>query len=818
VTSALQSAPQRRKFSRDDVLRLGQSGSPWAFLPVAAQVLRVAPNDHALRVLAASNLASIGLGTPALELLASVPETDLAACDVGSLREQIERPADDRIDADHLIATCRANIETAARNDANRETIAVLSGAQPAWEAQLDQMQWHRASDGNIVRREAGSLDLAAWTGLGDHVGAARAFSEQYFATEKDTHGPLTIEGMDPPWILREALRVFARRADGYERRIRVVQADAMEMLDGLAQAGLTEALASGQIELFAGDRCRDVFEGRLMGLLEYRVRGPYVPLATLRTKIDPPLSHVIDEACRAQEVQHRALDGLLTARYAKRDRAWWRARYQDATTGGRPLRVLVTTCLYSTFVQHASRDLVGAVRRAGHEAHLLIEPDCATHLCSVGYLETILQHDPDMIVLINYTRQNMGSAFPASVPFVTWLQDAMPHLFDTRIGSAMGPFDFLAGHLLPELFSQFDYPLARLIPTPVVADAHKFHPGPVEDVLRREHECEIAFVSHHSETPAQMHERLRRECADEPRMVRAVDQLYDDVREAAAASGHAFMFMRLREMATRVLTREMGSDATDGNCARLLRMYCMPMADRMIRHETLAWAVQLAQLHGWRLHLYGRGWAQSDIFSDYAKGELAHGEALRASYQASVIHLHMSGHTLVHQRVMECALSGGLPLCRLVIDELGSYRGWAHQRAAMRCDPTGYNATWDVPEFAIAEHAELMCVAAQYQRLNLPFGDVGALSMERLRVTREEAPRDASRHNPAWLLGDLAETTFRSRDDLERLVTLAIQSPARRQNLIDGIAGRVRQETTHDALFNRIVNCVNDSFSEDRA
>ncbi len=802
-------------------MRLGRSGNAWAFLPVAAQVLRVAPRDQLVRVLTASNLAAIGLGTPAREFLAGLGEAARADPDVVSLSEKIEQLPGDQIEPSQLIATCKANLEaiggaaSGLSGDPSYGLPGSLAEAEADWVSRVGSVQWLKACDGNVIRRDKGSLDLASWTGLGDQVGAADVFSNDYFGTETDTHGPLTIEGMDPPWILLKALGVFAEQADGYVRRIRVVQADPIEMLDGLAQADLTEPLSSGQIELFAGDGCGERFRERLLGSMACLIRGPYVPLATLRTKVEPSLQRHINNVCSLQEIRQEALSEDLARRYADRDIAWWRLRYRDATTGGEPLRVLVTTCLFSTFVQHSSRDMVGAIRRTGHDAQLLIEPNHSMHMCSVAYLEKILEYDPDMVVLINYTRQNMGHAFPARLPFVTWIQDAMPHLFDARVGSAMGAFDFLAGHLLEELFSKFDYPMTRLIPSPVVADSHKFHPGAVSERLRDEHACEIAFVSHHSETPEQMHVRLRDECSDEPRLVRVVEELYEEIREAAAVSGREFMFIRLRELAERKLVCEMGEDASPGNRARLLRMYCMPMADRLIRHETLRWAVELAQKHGWRLHLYGRGWERNDEFCRYAGGELAHGEGLRAAYQCAAVHLHMSAHTLVHQRVMECALSGGLPLCRLMLDQLGSVRGWAHRAAASRCEPTGHNAVWDVPEFVIAEHAELMSVAAQYQRLGLAYRDVGALSIERLKATREQAARDVSRHNPAWLLGDLAETTFRSRDDLERLVTRAIARPRWRENIVQGIAGRVTKETTHDAFFARVVNCINDSFSE---
>ena len=52
-------------------------------------------------------------------------------------------------------------------------------------------------------------------------------------------------------------------------------------------------------------------------------------------------------------------------------------------------------------------------------------------------YLRAFAEFEPDLVVLINYTREQMKGSIPEGVPFVTWVQDAMPHLFDARLGAA---------------------------------------------------------------------------------------------------------------------------------------------------------------------------------------------------------------------------------------------------------------------------------------------------------------------------------------------------------------------------------------------
>ena len=778
---------------------------------MAAQVLRIAPDDHMVRAMMAANLAALGLKTAALEVIELLPERARRDAEVAHLEQAARALPDDRIPVDELIRTCRANLAALPNCTEELETVAA------EWERELGAWEWMRARGRNVVRRHPGSVDVARWRGLCDQTGAAEGFGRRHVATDADTHGPLTIEGLDPPWIFLEAVKAFPARADGFVRRIRVVQADAMELLDGLAHADLTEPFSSGRVELFAGAGCTERLASRLGALHGVRIQGPYVPLLSLRTKAEPATDAVLRDAAAAQDREHESLQVAVRDQYAGRDARWWRGRYRDALAGGEPLRVLVPTCRYSTFIQHSSRDLVGAFERAGCTAELLIEPDPFSHFSLVAYERACARFEPDLVVLINYARPTMPGAFPENVPFVCWIQDAMPQLFDVRIGGALGELDFLAGHLLPELFTQFQYPVERLIPVPVVADETKFHPGPVDSALRREHTCEIAFVSHHSETPEQMHARLKSECGEGSVFGRVVERLRPVVERTARESGHALMLIRLREATQRELHTELGGTPA-GEVARVLRLYCMPLADRIIRHEALAWAAELAESNGWRLHIYGRGWERHERLSRYAKGELAHGETLRASYACAAVHLHMSAHTLVHQRVMECALSGGLPLCRLVRDDLGTMRGWGQRAAAGRGEPGGFNQDWRLPEYDIGDHGELMSAAAQMQRLGLAWSDVGVVSVERLTAIREQGQRDASRHNPAWLLGDLAETTFRSRERLGELVSRAMEREAWKSNVSAGIAGRVGAELTHDAFVRRVLERIAASLGVDGA
>ncbi len=808
ATAPAPPGPTSRRIGRAEIVALGRSGKPWAFLPIALQALRIAPADAELMLLAAANLARLGLATPARQLLAGLPDTLRDDPGVATVRRAIETLPEDRQPASALLQACRSNL------DALGPRAPDLAAHLDRWSMSLPDWEWLRAGDGNIVRRPTGSLDPREWRGLADHRSAADRLVQQHIAG-REPPGALYIEGLDPPWVALAIARATPAAKDGYAPQIVLVQADAQELLDGLAHTDLRAHLADPRLTLLVGPDAPERVGALLAERMERRTSGPYIPLHTLRTRAEPPLERVLQGADRAQVAEHERLAAQAARLYAGRDRAWWRSRFDEALAPGsaKPLRVLVPTCRYSTYIQHASRDLVEALRARGCDARLLIEPDDHARFSSLAYLRPIVAHEPDLVILINYTRANLGSWLPRHLPFVCWIQDAMPHQFDARIGAAQGDLDFLVGHLHRELFDRFGFPRARALSMPVVASARKFHDGPVSPAARERFECEIALVSHHSETPEAMHARLVREAGTEGLARAALERLWPRVREIAADAMGRSPPWRLEQATREALREAAGREPTPEAVTLLAKQHALPVADRLMRHEALAWAAAICDRRGWRLRLYGRGWDAHPRFSPFARGTLAHGEELRSAYRCAAVNLHVSLTTLVHQRVMECALSGGLPLCRLHSGALSLVTGAAQQAAARAGDPAACELDRRLLGWRIADSPELMSLTGQLQRLGLPVGEFCFAKPERAAALAQ-GPTIAPFERPDWLLGDLSETTFIDEASLERLVERALRAPAWRADLSRAMADRVKGHLTHEVLVGRMLDLVHASLA----
>lgn len=810
--SAPAAANARQLFTRDDIIRLAQQGRPWQALPLALQALRAEPGDHALRFLAAASFAHIGLRTPARELLARLPMEVARDPGVARLTAELEALPDDRLGLDARRAGCRANVE--AMVAACVAGADVLAAALPEWERRAVRSgeTWLRARDGNIVvQREADESAASEFRLLTDFVGQVAAIKLPHEATGTTNIRPYVVEGADPPWLLQRVLRATPDQADGYRVRVSLVQRSIMELLDGLSMADLRAELANDRLAIFVGDDASARLERDLLSRTDTIVHGHYLGLPPRSAewggagRCEPPVDQALQRVMVAQQAESIRLEAAVRVEYTARDANWYARRFAKQRE---PLRVLVPTCRYSTYIRHAAADLVSAFEGAGCRARTLIEPDDCSQLSSTAYLRAFAEFKPDLVVLINYTRSNIGAVIPTGVPVVTWVQDAMPHLFDQRTGGAMGELDFVVGHTHMELYERFGFPARNRLKLPVTASTKKFHDGPVDRSISERLACDVAFITHHSETPERMHARLCAEASHSPAVVRIFEELRPRIASLVERCADDPLMPALRSAAEDLTRQTLGREPDERSAAAICNQYAFPMADRMIRHRVLEWAAAACDKRGWRLRLFGRGWQKHERLGAHAAPELAHGDDLRAAYQSAAATIHASAHWMYHQRVMECALSGGLPLVLLKADDLSLLRSYAMMRLA------------DASEAELmcaAESAEAMTFVAQLQRLGRPVNPVwGAMprrspAVEAARKLWGGMPEDSG---AAFLLGDLSRTTFSTPASFEERLAEAVEDRAARADLSRGIAGRVRAHYATERAARSIIELARSSLS----
>jgi hypothetical protein len=775
--------------SRDALVALARSGRPRAFLAAAMGSSFAQSGDAGVTFLIAASLARLGLKNIARARLALLPPEAAAAPEVVELRRAIDTLPSELVPGPVAQATLADNLR------ALRVAGVELGGLENASAGEVG-----RTLDGSPVVEHGGTL-----------VGLSMAREEYGPAIAKMLAGqqpcppPLVVSGFGTPTLLREVWQQSRDCVGGYAPRLHVIEEDAHFALGGLSCEGLANIIGDARVSWWLGANARKRFEAWCRARVDEMLPAAALPSEGRQGPGDVATHRVLEELKSTQAKELARLRSEVDPAYNVRDAGWWRSRYGSS----RSLRVLVLSCRHTTYVRHAASDLADALRALGHEVRLLEEPDSHTRLTALSYARAVGEHKPDLLVGVNFARSSFGGAVPANVPFVCWIQDAMAHLFDPKQGAAHGEMDFVIGHTFNELFEKFGYPISRAMNCAVVASDRKFHPGPVAPELRDRFACEVAMVSHHSESPEALHARLAKMFGTIPNAGALVNAMLPLVKDAASKAGVQPLTTALRGAVATAGRLVLGRDLDERTATQMLRQYAQPVADRFFRHETLVWAAAICERRGWRMHLYGKGWEAHPELGGFAKGELAHGEELRAAYQCAGAQLHCSATAIVHQRVMECALSGGLCVCRFIRDGISGPRTSARVALLSRT-PDAVNEERNEVGYRVVDHPEAMRLISLWQRLGEPHdGEFIWINRDRAALLMSSLPWLGNDHDADRLLGDLSLLTFRDQASLEHLLSRSIETPRWRESASNLVSGNVRRAFTHRTVGERMIELV---------
>jgi hypothetical protein len=833
-------APAR--LTRDEVLHVAASDKPWAFIPLGLRVLSVEPGDTQVRLLVAANLARLGLRTVGLEVLGAFDGPSTLDPTFEAIRRVLAALPPDAIPAATRIATARANLDAwLGRAGGDAQAIepelrtddsvwrAELERRFDAWAACADEQEWFRAADGNTVRRRrADGQWLRFNDDAGDAAGLTLGAPGASIAPDARHAGtpsqPLYLEGIDPVQTLRRLWSATPTRKDGARTRIVIVLSDPEEAFDALSAADVREIMGDDRVEVLLGPDAGQRLAHLLARRFDTALSGRVVVSARRRATATIPraaapgalaelvgIEAIIRAALDAQRGELLALGAAANACYDTRDRAWWAKRFATESLAREPLRVLIPTCRYSTFIQHSSADIAEALRAAGCEVRTIIEPDDRSTLSALAYVRPQAEWQPDLVLFINYPRSALGATVHRNIPFACWVQDAMPHLFDRGVGASQGALDFLVGLLRVEFFTRFAWPRERALASPVLASAAKFHEGEVPREMRARLGCEVACVTNHSQTPESLLTELRQQIG--PDGAAMIDELYPELRRfVLAPAGESYEFPP--DQVLRAVMHRRGMSDDHPTFMPLYNNVVLPLADRLLRHQMLEWASSICTQRGWRLHIYGRGWEQHPTLAHHARGTLAHGDELRAAYRLARANLHAVAAGSLHQRLSECALSGGFSLIRVKRSDLELIHAIAGSALAERAEPVETNIQhWgrDCARYGVADAPEGLAYMRQRQALGMG-GEATVLMSAEQRANRwdywggRQPPRDL-----VWAWGDLSEIGFDTRQTLEAKLDDVVnrERESWREHVRTGIQRRVREHLTYEGFVGSMIEMI---------
>lgn len=318
--------------------------------------------------------------------------------------------------------------------------------------------------------------------------------------------------------------------------------------------------------------------------------------------------------------------------------------------------RVMLLTSRFTTVLQHACRDAQAAFDELGWESHLFIEPT-DHHRCTPSALAgRFAEFQPDLIFQIDHQRHEFGNFMPKRVPFVCWVQDLMPGIFNSDAGAKIGPLDFVLTDFTARLHHEHGYPTEQMI---YLNKATR----PVETHQPTEQDIDLLFVSHGGAPVADM---LDTQFGDQPQIAAVLKQTAKQFEQLVDQDDFDLNQLDIETELDRA-AEATGSDPTfiENNRKMLTDKLFHPVFDRVYRHQAVGWAADLAERDGLSLALYGQGWEQHPRFAAYARGVVAYGEQLEELTRRSRISLQVVPFACLHQRLLDGLSAGGFFLVR---------------------------------------------------------------------------------------------------------------------------------------------------------
>jgi len=666
---------QQPKLTLDSLLELGQGNDVARFVTLTSAAIDQGVDHDGLRTLLVRRLAGLGLLRRAAAFADGFSEQIKTHADFAVLLKGLTDVADDG-----FVPWSRFGRRFEANMHALRERYPWANQVHETWETEREHLELHVTRQGafQVFDRRGG------WNGgwrpiFGDHTARpsvermAQRFGGKVLA-------PFVIDnvglGYHLPWLHAATAGTFL----GASALIYQVEPSYAALAAALHLNDWREQLADKRVRVCCGPDAAEEFE-RMVDA-EKENRPPHMVVCV--KPWSPPRGDSIQERVETLAIRDRhrrtALRDSVGAIYAGRDHAWWHRRYTAALNGeGPPLRVLGMTGRFTTVLQYSARDAINAMRANGCQTRLLIERNDHTRLTAYTLLEAAREFEPDLIFVIDHTREDQRDGVIDDVPFVTWIQDRLPNLFSREAASLMGPLDFCIGFNRNELVERFGYPGDRFMACEMGTDPAALFPPGVDHAQVHTtgfiaedpaFACDVAFASNHSRAYTAIFEDIRRQ--SDPQLRKTFEAAYDELLRLLNRSelnGGLVLPHFLQRMA-----QQTGVELTPDRRASLAEEVLRPLVDQMLRHQTLEWAASWAERTGRRLRLYGTGWETHPRFAPYARRFVKHGPELGRAFRGATVNLHMGCNPALHQRVLDGLAAGGFFLIRRNAGDLSEW------------------------------------------------------------------------------------------------------------------------------------------------
>jgi hypothetical protein len=790
----------------DSVIAMGRSGDATRFINVATEALNqdVAPDDLVLLLM--QRLTERGL----LALAHRVAERLSPAVRshpefAGMLQALTVGSNNGLVPWERLAPVFATNLAALRRRYAWADNLAA------EWAANSEQLELHATTDNTwqVLDRAAGSF--GTWRPIfGDHQ--PQPPLELLKAKLKNQVLPaLAIDGVGQgqhlPWLYEATNDTLL----GATALIYQTETELLALAVALHLVDWTGLIADDRVRLCCGPDAFEQLE-RAIAAEEWNIPPTLVSRALpWHGEAAQPAEPVLKAIEARVEAERRALKQAVAAGYAERGAAWWHRRYAAALSGAEPpLRVLAFTCRFTTVLQYATRDLLSALRSIGCQTRLLIEPNDHARVPPRQRLTAIRDFQPDLVLMIDHPRSRHEPSLIDEVPVLTWVQDRLPWLFDRAVGERIGPLDFLMGFGFSELVKDYGYPAERVMPCematdpaallPAGADGNPLDPAELDEPADPVLSCDVAYATNYGRTAEMIYRETRARC--NPAGMKLLDALYEEL----VARLYAGLLNGGLDSANFIATmqRAAGVELSAAAHDQLLGDIVRPMADQLLREQTITWLADWAEQTGRRFNLYGNGWERHPRFSRYSRGYLEHGQTLGRAFRAAKVNVHAGCNLAFHQRVLDGLSAGGFFLIRRHASDVAfaTTRKLNEIVRARGLGPGDVLPAADLPPELAAEWAALC-------RMRGFVPDAPYQVTEKVVELMNRKPEDIVLPVHVW--PDLPRVCFGSATELAERLEHFLSHPEKRRAVAANMRARVLERFSYTALMHKVLHWMAD-------
>ena len=247
------------------------------------------------------------------------------------------------------------------------------------------------------------------------------------------------------------------KHANGYEPPIDIIETDPEVFAIWLRIVKDDRCLGGPRVGLFVGPDGVNEYRRHLESCLTRAAGGIIITNTRPGWPLPPLDADFFKELEQVRAGHKRRLIERQVGLYGPRDCAYWAARFGGTYKDESPLRVLVFTTRFSTVIQHAMRDLAGALRRRGCAVDLVKEVDSSCQ--DVDTWASLAEAPYDLVVVTNHLRSEFGDRIHPHLPYVCWSQDHMEAMWKKEAGRSVGQYDLVLTPSPWFLESFCDYP-----------------------------------------------------------------------------------------------------------------------------------------------------------------------------------------------------------------------------------------------------------------------------------------------------------------------------------------------------------------------